>query len=365
MTESTISQKASFDFIRYGSVWEDADILCAALAPAAKGGRILSIASSGDNVLAMLTLDPKEIIAADLNSSQLACVELRVAAFRNLDHAALLEFLGVSPSNDRMQVYQKLRKELSPSAAAFWDSHSDDINNGIIHAGKFERYLKAFGKWIIPIIHSKQKRMEILKNQPLQVQAEFYNKKWDTWLWRLFFRVFFSRLVMGKMGRDPAFFDHVEGNVSERIMERTRHALTQLPAFNNPYLVYILTGNYRTDALPRYLRQGYKDTITKRLNRIKLFQGPIQKANNGNFDAFNLSDIYEYMNAEEYQDCYEQLLERANKGGRFAYWNMLVPRSAPSTLKHRLRHNDQISKTLHFQDKAWFYQAFVVDEVIG
>ena len=75
MTESTISQKASFDFIRYGSVWEDADILCAALAPTAKGGRILSIASSGDNVLAMLTLDPKEIIAADLNPSQLACLE--------------------------------------------------------------------------------------------------------------------------------------------------------------------------------------------------------------------------------------------------------------------------------------------------
>ena len=67
--------------------------------------------------------------------------------------------------------------------------------------------------------------MEILKNQPIQEQADFYNKEWDTWLWRLLFRVFFSRLIMGKMGRDPAFFDQVEGNVSDRIMERTRHAL--------------------------------------------------------------------------------------------------------------------------------------------
>jgi S-adenosylmethionine-diacylglycerol 3-amino-3-carboxypropyl transferase len=129
--------------------------------------------------------------------------------------------------------------------------------------------------------------------------------------------------------------------------------------------VYILTGNYRSDALPRYLRPAFKDTITKRLDRVKLFQGPIQKANVGNFDAFNLSDIYEYMNPEEFQICYQQLLARANKGGRFAYWNMLVPRSVPSSLKQRLRNNDQLSKTLHFQDKAWFYQAFVVDEVIG
>ncbi len=44
--------------IRYGSVWEDADVLCEALAPVAPGGRLLSIASAGDNVLALLTLDP-------------------------------------------------------------------------------------------------------------------------------------------------------------------------------------------------------------------------------------------------------------------------------------------------------------------
>ena len=69
--------------------------------------------------------------------------------------------------------------------------------------------------------------------------------------------------------------------------------LTKLPAFNNPYLFYILTGNYDKEALPRYLRPGYKDTITKRLERIKLFEGPIQLADKGRFDAFNLSDIYD------------------------------------------------------------------------
>jgi len=39
-----VNQKSRFNFIRYANVWEDADILCAALAPTAQQGRILSIA---------------------------------------------------------------------------------------------------------------------------------------------------------------------------------------------------------------------------------------------------------------------------------------------------------------------------------
>src|SRR5881409_1542686 len=80
-----IAARAAFDFIRYGSVWEDADILCAALEPVARQGRLVSIASAGDNVLALLTLDPAEVVAVDLSAAQLACLELRMAAFRRLD----------------------------------------------------------------------------------------------------------------------------------------------------------------------------------------------------------------------------------------------------------------------------------------
>ena len=33
-----VQERAAFDFIRYASVWEDADILCEALGPVARGG---------------------------------------------------------------------------------------------------------------------------------------------------------------------------------------------------------------------------------------------------------------------------------------------------------------------------------------
>lgn len=48
-----IEERVRFDAIRYANCWEDADILMTALEPAA-GKRILSIASAGDNSLALL-----------------------------------------------------------------------------------------------------------------------------------------------------------------------------------------------------------------------------------------------------------------------------------------------------------------------
>ena len=49
---SEAAARADFSTIRYAQVWEDADILLAALAPR-EGDVHLSIASAGDNVLAL------------------------------------------------------------------------------------------------------------------------------------------------------------------------------------------------------------------------------------------------------------------------------------------------------------------------
>lgn len=363
MEDVTIEKKATFDFVRYASVWEDADILCEALAPSSKQGRILSIASAGDNVLALLTIDPKEIVAADLSQAQLACLELRMRAFEQLDHAALLSFLGITKSSDRISVYTSLRKGLSDTAKQYWDTHSNDIANGIIHAGKFEKYLKTFGKRVLSLIHSKKKREGLLQVRTAKEQQEFYDNTWDSILWRLLFRIFFSKTLMGTFGRDPAFFDHVEGSVSGKILGRTKHALTELPTHSNPYLAYIITGNYNSNALPRYLRKEHKNLISDRINRITLINAPIHQVHSGKFDGFNLSDIFEYMDEQEFEKCCKALVSQANPYARFAYWNMLVPRKISEKLTDRVKPLTAISKELHWKDKAWFYQAFHVDEV--
>ena len=361
--EVSIEGRASFDFVRYGSVWEDADVLCEALAPVAQGGRLLSIASAGDNALALLTLDPAEVVAVDLSGAQLACLALRVTAFRRLDREERLAFLGVTPSATRTTTYAALRGELDLGARSFWDARPAEIAAGPIHAGKFERYFRLFRRWVLPLVHSRATVDALRAPKSIEAQRAFYAERWDTWRWRAMFKAFFSRAVMGRLGRDPEFFAGVEGPVGARILARTRWALTELPVAENPYFGFIVTGTFPLAALPRYLRPEHEAAIRERLERLTWIEGAIQDAS-GRFAGFNLSDIFEYMTPPEHERCYADLLSRAQPGGRLVYWNMLAPRARPAALADRARPLDDLASALHARDRAWFYQKLHVDEAI-
>ena len=359
----TVRARAAWDLVRYASVWEDADVLCEALAPVAGGGRLLSIASAGDNVLALLTLDPAEVVAVDLSGAQLACLELRLAAFRRLAHAQVLAFLGMTPDANRRATYRQLRQELSEHARVFWDGRAEDLAAGIAHVGRFEHYFRLFRRWVLPCIHGAGTVRALREPRSIEAQRAFYRERWNTVRWRLLFRVFFSRAVMGRMGRDPAFFSHVQGAVGARILERTQHALTELPVASNPYLACIVTGNFPPEALPRYLRPEHFGMIRERVDRVRVVQSGVEDAAQGHFEGYNLSDLFEYMSPAEHAACYARLVESAAQGGRLVYWNMLVPRGIPEQLAARVRPLESLARELHARDRAWFYSQLHVDEV--
>ena len=106
--DDTIAARADFSAIRYAQCWEDADVLLEAL-DVRPGDVCLSIASAGDNALALLTRSPARVLALDLSPAQLACVELRVAAYRALEHPELLELIGSTPSRRRCMLYRRCR----------------------------------------------------------------------------------------------------------------------------------------------------------------------------------------------------------------------------------------------------------------
>src|SRR5262249_38244149 len=108
---SEVAGRADFSRLRYAQCWEDADVLPTGL-DVRPGDVCLSIASAGDNTLALLTRGPARVIALDLSPAQLACLELRVAAYRQLTHGELLELIGSVPGRRRNALYQQLRGDL-------------------------------------------------------------------------------------------------------------------------------------------------------------------------------------------------------------------------------------------------------------
>ena len=59
----------------------------------------------------------------------------------------------------------------------------------------------------------------------------------------------------------------------------------------------------------------------------------------------------------------EAILRASRPGARLAYWNMLVPRRRPDALADRLVPLSDLAASLHAADRAFFYSAFVVEEV--
>lgn len=365
-SHSEVAGKARFSTIRYAQCWEDADILLEALA-IQPGDICLSIASAGDNTLAMLSRSPARVIALDLNPAQLACLELRVAAYKSLSHAELLTLIGSRPGDCRQSLYRRCRSQLSVAAQAFWDAHPAEIAAGIGSAGKFERYFALFRRRVLPLVHSQARIEQLLAGGPRSRREAFYERHWDTWRWRLMFRLFFSRQLMGYLGRDPSFFNYVEGSVAGRILARTRYAATALDPAGNPYMQWILTGRH-TRALPYALRPENFEAIRANLDRLEWrcqsLEGFLADYSGPAIDRFNLSDIFEYMSPGNYERLLQKLVGAARPGSRLAYWNMLAPRRRPETLAACLRPLDELARQLHQADKAFFYSDFILEEVL-
>jgi len=236
---------------------------------------------------------------------------------------------------------------------------------GIGGVGKFEHYFRIFKNHVHPLVHSRAITENLLREKPLEARQESYKKSWDTWRWRMMLKLFFSRKMMGSHGRDPAFFDYVQGSVSDHVAHRTAHALTNLAPAENPYLQWILTGEHRT-SLPCALREENFDIIRDNINRLEWRLQSVEDfvASGEKADSFNLSDIFEYMSEDIYTDLYGKLLQSANPGAKLAYWNMMVPRAVPAIYKDKVISHDRQADQLFENDKAFFYSRFVIEEVV-
>ena len=362
---SEIDRRADFSEIRYAQCWEDADILLRGL-DVQPGDDCLVIASAGDNALAMLTRRPGRVVALDLSPAQLHALALRVAAYRVLAHHELLELIGSRPSRRRLALYARCRTSLSPAARRFWDVRPRLIEGGIGAAGRFERYLRLFRRFVLPLAHTRRRVDRLLEGGSPGERARFYDDVWCNRRWQMLARGFFSRWAMGHLGRDPSFFAHVEGTVADRVLKQARHAAVALDPAENPYLHWILTGRHG-QALPLALRAEHFDTIRDNLDRLSWHEASLESflatQPDASFDHFGLSNLFEYVATPHYHSLLEEIIRVGRPGGRLAYWNLFVPRSRPEHLADHLVPCERLAQALHEQDQTFFYQRFIVEEL--
>ncbi len=370
MKSEVRENKVDFSLIRYSQCWEDTEVLLSAL-DIKEGDICLGIASAGDNILSMLTGNPERVIAIDISIPQLSLIKLKIEAIRILSYRELLFFLGVTDGDreERIHIYERIREGLDESSRKYWDFNRESIGEGINHIGKFEKFFRTFRKRILPFVHSEKRIKELLEDRPYTGRKEFYNRKWCSLRWKLMFKIFFSNYVVGKLGRDKEFFRYVEKDIAETMLKRSAYALCELNPHENPYISYILTGNYNISHLPYFLREENIRLIKENLHKVEIVEGSLEEYLNSTdlkINKFNLSDIFEYMSLENYGKLMDKIYEDAENGALLAYWNLVVPRNSEINDfgKGKYRRLSHIDSSLHKIDRTFFYTDFVIEKVV-
>jgi S-adenosylmethionine-diacylglycerol 3-amino-3-carboxypropyl transferase len=356
-----------FREILYSQSWEDPDVDRRALDIGPEDD-LLTIAASGDNAFAFLLDEPRSLTALDFNGAQCRLLELKMAAIERLSHGELLELAGATPSRDRGVVYRKLRDALSAPAREFWDERPELIARGVIHVGRFERYFERFRRWVLPGVHSRRVRDELLACPTLEAQRAFYRERWDGVRWRAMFRLFFNRTVMGRLGRDPAMFRYVDGDVAAAVRERVRHGLTETPVATNWFLEYILRGGWESETRrPAWLLEANQAKLRRLLPRLSIVHGELESflptARPESFGKLCLSDVFEYVSEEAAAHLFRALARASRDGAVISYREMMVPRPVPESLCDVLVEDEELGRRCHRDDRSFFYGAHRVVRV--
>ena len=352
--------------ILYSMCWEDPEILLRALEISDKDN-VLSIVSGGENLLAILLKNPKNILGIDVNKEQIYLAKLKIAAIKTLEFEEFVQFLGFKPCKDRVDLFNKIKEDLIEEDREYWNNNPGAIRKGIIHCGKFERYLEKFRRYFLPLIISKNKIDKFIGLESLEEQEDFFEKEWNTWRFRLIFRLFFSKRGL-KKGRSEEYFNYAtKKNISNNYFLKTKHALTKIPIKTNFFMQYILTGKI---SIPfnnhPYLDKDNFNKLRRLTDKIKFVNGNliefVMKQKTGKFSKFNLSDIFELYSQEKYENLLKEIIRVSQKNGKVCYWNNLVPRFGHREIEGIIKDNKK-SEDLHRRDRVHFYSKFIVENV--
>jgi len=367
----SVSKKLSgskvFRDILYAQCWEDPEMdrMAFDIKPCET---VFSITSGGCNAIAFLIDDPAKVICLDLNKYQNYLLNLKLNAFKSLSYNELLEFLGVLHSEQRWYLYEKIRPSLPEKEQLYWNNKKTDINRGIIHCGRYERYMHLL-KNVTNLLIGRKVINKLFNAKSNEERVQLYEKKWDNFRWRLLCRIFLSR-TFASLLFDKAFYKYLDQGFSFDQYYRSvaKKAVTVLPIKENYFLAYILLGNYFENNYPVYLKEENYELIKNRADRIETVTSGcldyFKSLSPDSISKFNFTNIFEWMSLEEFALMLRETIRIAQNGAILTYRNHLVTRTRPESLSGQIVPDNDLSLTLHNRDLSFIYKAYVVEKII-
>jgi S-adenosylmethionine-diacylglycerol 3-amino-3-carboxypropyl transferase len=198
-------------------------------------------------------------------------------------------------------------------------------------------------------------------------QARFYRTAWDNRRWRAMVKVLFAKPAIYAISPEADFFEfHSGSGIAEFLLDRSRQHLSSVAAQDNHILHYFLFGHFGPH-LPHFAREESYSTIRANLGAVVTHEGRVETAFPafGRFDAFNLSNIFEYTTPATFETLADTIAAGASSGAHLAYWNILVPRGLSEARPDAFRNLLDTGRDRSVPDKGWHYSRFLLDERIA
>ena len=368
----------------YNTCWEDPAIDRKALA-LGRDDTMLVISSAGCNVLDYALLGPKRIHAVDANPRQIALLELKIAAIRALDYDDYFAIFGEGHHPEFKNLYQqKLRTQLSPFAQQWWDKHwvwfAGKRGSFYFHglSGIVARGVRAYFK-LRPGLASAINALLDAKSLP--EQQKIYDERVSPLLWNRWVNWIISRqFVMSLLGvpypqRKLVEAQH-EFGIHGFIRGAVEYVFRQLPLSDNYFYRVYLTGRYRRDCCPEYLKKAGFDALKAGLvDRIELHTTTVTELLSKNetpISRFVLLDHMDWMSSY-YPDAlieeWNAILNRATPGARIllrsaqskpAFLESIRVGPGQNRLREIFHFADDLADSLQSGDRVHTYAGFVI-----
>ncbi len=298
-----------FNSFSFSSSNEDGSSELAAFAQV-KAKRLLCLTGSGSRVLDMCLSNADELIALDLNPSQNELLRLKIAAFRTLTDSELYAYLGLTPSNNRLHLHERVERALPDQSRNFWCKHKKRIARGLWYCGLWEKILR-FGATANRMLRGK-KIDQLFAAQTLDQQSEIWRTQFDDVYWHTAIRLLGRRWVWTKIIGEPGGeFLPPPHYVEERLAGAFTHASKTFFFRDSEFANLVLRGQHQgPNALPLHMQEKHTDIVRNRLDRIRIVTGGLTDLRNlqiENVAAFSVSDFGSYCNQQSYEKCWDSI----------------------------------------------------------
>ncbi|MFZ5949997.1 MAG: DUF3419 family protein [Candidatus Rifleibacteriota bacterium] len=316
-----------FKEVGYTTVWEDERIIAEGLNPQ-KGERVLSITSGGDFSLQCI-LSGADVISLDFNPRQNFLLEMKKAAALCLEFEEIWRFLGLKPCTNREQLFTRVSQYLSEDAKSYWKAHHEKVCSGIMLSGRQDRYLRLVAK-VIKLIQGRESIKKIFSASDLKVQQNIYDKNWNIWLWRCFGSLIFNQQIMNHFFHKDHFrYAQKDEHPALIFRKQTERIFRDVPLKDNFYLFFAFHKTYPgPENCPAWLKKSNFRALQQNIERLSIISGELEQfifsQPDNSIDCFNFSNIFDWIDENNFVRLMRETARVAKNGARLCYWTNAI-----------------------------------------